>query len=137
MMEKSIEIVSTLDEMPKVISFIEEELENLGASMKVQTQIDVAMDELLCNVIKYAYYPNTGNINVILKHDDGENAVYITIIDSGIEFNPLNTKEPDITLSANDRPIGGLGIFIVKKTMDDVSYKYENGCNILTIKKKL
>jgi anti-sigma regulatory factor (Ser/Thr protein kinase) len=105
--------------------------------MKAQFQIDVAIDELFTNIATYAYGDSTGNVTVRLDTQEDPRAVLITFIDNGVPYNPLEQEEPDITLAAEDRPIGGLGIFVVKKTMDDMSYDYKDGQNILRIKKKI
>ena len=81
----------------------------------------------------YAYAPSTGEATVRVEKIDG--GVTLTFIDSGVAYNPLEQKEPDVTLSAEERQVGGLGIFLVKKTMDDMTYRREDGKNILTIRK--
>ena len=124
-----------IDDIPKVIEFVETELEKLDFPMKSTMQVSVAIDELMSNIVRYAYPGKKGPVNVKLIAKEEPNRVYIRFEDSGIPYNPLKNEDPDTTLSAEDREIGGLGIFIVKKTMDDVKYKYENGKNILTIKK--
>lgn len=126
---------ATLDDIPKVIEFVETELEKLDFPMKSTMQMSVAIDELMSNIVRYAYPNRNGYVNVKLIAKEDPNRVYIRFEDEGIPYNPLKNEDPDTTLSAEDRQIGGLGIFIVKKTMDDVKYKYENGKNILTIKK--
>lgn len=127
---------AVIDDITKVTDFIEAELEKLDCPMKAVMQINVAVDELLSNIIKYGYQNQTGpvEVRVVTKPDEPE-AVYIRFCDSGIPYNPLTKEDPDVTLSAEERGIGGLGIFIVRKTMDDIKYKYENDQNILTIKK--
>jgi len=105
--------------------------------MKAQMQIDVAIDELFGNIANYAYNPETGKATVRLEVEDDPLAVIITFIDNGKPFNPLEKADPDITLSAAERAIGGLGIFLVKKAMDMIDYKFQDGHNILMIKKRL
>ena len=126
---------ASVSEMDNVNAFVEEQLDALGCSMKASMQIMVAVEELFVNVASYAY-PQGGGTVIITISDDGE-SVSITFTDSGIFFDPLAKKDPDITASAEERGIGGLGIFMVKKTMDDVKYNYQDGKNILTIVKKL
>lgn len=128
---------ATLDNLPEVTAFIDSQLEELDCPMKAQFQIDVAIDELFTNIATYAYGDSTGNVTVRLDTQEDPRAVLITFIDNGVPYNPLEQEEPDITLAAEDRPIGGLGIFVVKKTMDDMSYDYKDGQNILRIKKKI
>ena len=116
---------------------MDNELEQLGCSMKAQMQIDIAIDEIVANVSFYAYTPGTGNVEVGLDYHPQDETVVITFTDSGIAFNPLEKDEPDTGLSAEEREIGGLGIFLVRKTMDGMEYRRENGQNILTIRKKI
>ena len=105
--------------------------------MKAQTQIAIAIDELFGNIARYAYTPDIGKATVRFAVDENPLSVIITFIDHGVPFNPLEQAQPDIHASAEDRPIGGLGIFLVKKSMNMVEYTYKNGQNILTIKKTI
>ena len=100
--------------------------------------MDVAIDEIFSNIAHYAYNPETGPATVRVEVEENPLSVVITFMDHGIPYDPLAEERPDTTkLSASERPIGGLGLFIVKKTMDDVSYAYKDGQNILTIRKKV
>lgn len=117
------------------MAFVDESLEEAGCSMKAQIQIDVAVEEVFVNIAQYAYAPGTGEAVIRVETEKNPGTVEIVFIDSGVPFNPLAVKEPDVTLSALDRKIGGLGIFMVKKSMDDVTYEYVDKKNILTIKK--
>lgn len=119
----------------EVTAFIEAELEKIDCPMKAVMQINVAVDELFSNIVKYGYPDEAGPVTVKFISHDEPKTVYIRFEDEGIPYNPLTKDDPDTTLSAEERSIGGLGIFVVKKTMDDMKYKYENGKNILTIKK--
>ena len=105
--------------------------------MKIQTAICVAIEEVFVNVAHYAYGEGDGDVTLNIGFDKETRNVVFEMIDSGIQFNPLLKPDPDITLSAQEREIGGLGIFITKKTMDSVTYAYENGKNILTMVKKI
>ena len=100
-------------------------------------QIDIAIDELFGNIAHYAYHPEVGNATVRVEVMEEPLAVIITFIDGGMPYDPLTTVDPDITLSAEERQIGGLGIYMVKKAMDEITYEYKDGKNILSIKKKL
>ena len=115
--------------------FVNEQFEGVGCSVKVQTQIDIAVDEIFGNIVHYAYGENGGEVTVRIEMEDNPQAAVITFIDSGVPYDPLSQAEPDITLSADERKIGGLGIFMVKKTMDDLAYEHKNGMNILKIRK--
>lgn len=128
---------AAIDDIPAVTAFVEEELEKLDCSMKTVVQMNVAIDEIYSNIVKYAYGDKTGPVTVTLTTDDDPKAVYLHFEDEGIPYNPVTKEDPDVTLSAEERKIGGLGIFVVKKTMDDMKYRYENEKNILTIKKLL
>lgn len=123
------------ENLDKVLAFVENRLEEADCSVKVRTQICVAAEEIFVNIASYAYSPGTGEA-VIGVSADGETAV-IEFRDRGIPFDPLAKADPDVTLPAEERGIGGLGIYMVKKTMDEVLYRFENGENILTIRKKL
>ena len=123
------------DNLGQVLRFIEQELEAADCSIKAQTQISVAVEEIFINIASYAYAPDTGEA-VITAGIDGD-SITIGFRDKGVPFDPLARTDPDVTLSAEERRIGGLGIFMVKKTMDEVRYRYEGGENILTIRKKL
>lgn len=120
-----------------VTEFVDELLEKMGCSRKSMTQINIALDELFSNICNYAYGDRVGNATIRLRKLEDKNAVELTLEDEGAPFNPLKVEEPDITLSLAERGIGGLGIFMVRKTMDDIRYAYENGRNILTIIKSL
>ena len=98
-------------------------------------QIDVAIEEIFVNIAHYAYPEGEGDAVISVGADTAAGGVQIVFEDEGIPYDPLKNEDPDITLSAEDRPIGGLGIFMVKKSMDEVSYEYKDGKNRLTIKK--
>ena len=134
---KELTLKATIENLTQVTAFIDEQLEALGCSMKAQMQLDVAIDELFSNIAHYAYTPETGEATVQFAYDEAARSVSITLIDSGIPFNPLNKAEPDLTIPVEERRIGGLGIFLVRKTMDLVEYRYENGKNVLTIHKQI
>ena len=125
------------DALNDVLAFVEETLEKYECQMKVQMAICVAIEEVFVNVAHYAYNGGDGDVKVSIGFEANNRNITFRIIDEGVEFNPLNKEDPDITLSAEDRQIGGLGIFITKKTMDEVKYSYENGKNILTMIKKI
>lgn len=136
-MMKELVVEATIENVPKVMEFVDGQLEQLDCPMKAQMQLDVAVEELFSNIARYAYNPNVGSAALRVEAAENPLAVVITFIDNGIRYNPLAKPDPDITLSAEERPIGGLGIYMVKKTMDDVSYEYKDGQNILRIKKKI
>ena len=128
-------IEAKTENLDRVIGFVDEQLEAADCPVKTQMQIDVAVEEIFVNIASYAYVPNTGNATLRVDVHDDPAAVTLIFSDSGIPFDPLAKEDPDVTLSIQERPIGGLGIFMVKKSMDDVSYEYKDGHNVLTIKK--
>ena len=120
-----------------VLAFVEQILEQHECSMKLQTAICVAIEEVFVNVAHYAYGEKEGEVKFTITFDKETRLATFQIADKGVPFDPLKKPEPDITLSAEKREIGGLGIFITKKTMDQVNYAYENGENVLTMIKKI
>ena len=123
------------ENLPLILSFIEQHLERTGCPPKAQMQISVAAEEIFVNIANYAYTPGKGNVTVRVEISKDPVAVTITFMDNGKPFDPTKKIDPDVTLPANERDIGGLGIFMTKKMMDDVSYEYSGGKNILTLKK--
>lgn len=118
-----------------VIAFTEEELEKACCPMKAIMPITVAIEEVFVNAAHYAYPNSSGEIILGIDFDSESRTMTFRMTDSGIPFDPLAKPDPDITLSAAERQIGGLGIFMMKMTMDKVSYVYKDGQNILTMKK--
>ena len=134
---KELTIAATVENIETVTDFVNEQLEALDCPMKAQMQIDIAIDELFGNIAHYAYNPEIGKATVRVEVIEDPLAVVITFIDNGVPYDPLAKADPDTTLSAEEREIGGLGIYMVKKSMDDITYEYKDGQNILTIKKKI
>lgn len=130
-------IAATVENIQAVTDFVNVHLEALSCPPRAQMQIELAIDELFGNIAHYAYSPEVGSATVRVEVVQQPLAVIITFIDKGVPFDPLAAKDPDITLSAEERPIGGLGIYMIKKSMDEISYEYKNGQNILTIKKQI
>ena len=134
---KELELAATTENLNAVLAFVDEELEAVGCSMRSQMQIDIAVEEIFVNIARYAYNPEVGKATIRVEVQPEPLAVSLTFLDQGVPYDPLAKADPDVSLSAEERQIGGLGIFMVKKTMDDVQYRYENGKNILTLKKTL
>ncbi len=134
---KELTIAATIENISTVTDFVNEQLEALDCPMKAQMQIDIAIDELFGNIVHYAYSPDIGDASVRVEVVEDPLAVVITFIDKGVPYDPLAKADPNTTLSAEEREIGGLGIFMVKKSMDDITYEYKDGQNILKIKKNL
>ena len=120
-----------------VLGFVEQMMESFECPMKIQTAVCIAIEEVFVNVAHYAYGDGEGNVTLGIGFDEETRAITFRMADRGIPFDPLKKPDPDITLSAEEREIGGLGIFITKKTMDSLSYVYENGENILTMMKNI
>ncbi|MBQ0101241.1 MAG: ATP-binding protein [Firmicutes bacterium] len=125
---------ATDESLAKLTALAEEIMDSNDVPMKVSMQVTVAIEEIFVNIAHYAYEDKEGDAKITIDLTDSK--IAITFIDSGVPFNPLEKPDPDITLSADDRAIGGLGIYMVKKSMTDVDYKYENSQNILTITKE-
>lgn len=134
---KELNIEAKVENLDEVLEFVDKELEARDCSPKIQMQLDVAVEELFVNIAHYAYKPETGFATVRVEFIEEPLSIVITFIDGGKPYDPLAREDPDVTLSAEERQIGGLGIYLVKKTMDDVIYDYKDGKNILTIKKTL
>ena len=134
---KELTVAATVENIATVTDFVNEQLEALDCPMKAQMQIDIAIDEIFSNIAYYAYKTEVGNATVRVEVCEEPLAVMITFIDQGMPYDPLQKKDPDTSLSAEEREIGGLGIYMVKKSMDGINYEYKNGQNILTIKKNL
>ena len=134
---KELTINATVENIPVVTAFVDEQLEAFDCPMKAQMQIDIAIDELFSNIAYYAYNPDVGPATVRVEVVEDPMAVVITFIDNGVPYDPLAREDPDTTLSAEERDLGGLGIYMVKKSMDEVTYEYKDGQNILRIKKNI
>lgn len=131
---KELTLPAAAENIEKAVAFVNDQLESAGCPPKTMIQIDVAIDELFGNIAHYAYGKDTGDATVRVEVTE-EPAVIITFIDNGIPYNPLKKPDPDVTKDLEEREIGGLGIFMVKKSMDDITYEYKEGQNILRIKK--
>ncbi len=134
--EKEITVSAELESIAQVTEFVEANLEEAGCGMKAVTQINIAVDEIVSNIARYAYAHEKGNVTVSLRISEKTKSVLLTFTDSGKPYNPLEKDDPDVSLSAEERELGGLGIFMVKKSMDEMHYEYRDGKNILTIVKK-
>lgn len=120
-----------------VLGFVEQMLDSFECPIKIQLALCVAIEEVFVNVAHYAYGEGEGNMSLGIGFDEESRAITFRMTDKGIPFDPLKKPDPDISLSADEREIGGLGIFITKKTMDSLTYTYENNENILTMNKKI
>ena len=134
---KELVIEAERKNLSQVQAFVDEQLEEAGCPMLTQTAIDIAVEELFVNIASYAYRPEIGIAVIQVSVFEDPLSVEITFIDNGKQYDPLAKDDPDTTLSVKERKKGGLGIFMVKKSMDNVKYEYKDGKNILTIKKHL
>ena len=134
---KELTLEAKVANLQQVLDFVDENLTSMRCPMKILMQIDVAVEEIFVNVASYAYTPNTGSVTIRMDLLEKPRAVVITFIDSGIPYNPLAKEDPDVSLSAEERSIGGLGIFMVKKTMDKMEYEYTDQKNVLKMYKNI
>lgn len=126
---------ASLKNTDRVLAFVNQYLEQLGCGMKTQMEIDLAVEELFVNIANYAYNPATGSATVEVETQPDPPTISITLADQGVPYNPLAKEDPELSPFIGERPIGGLGIFIAKNSMDHIEYAYEKGRNILNIKK--
>ena len=134
---KELTVEAKRENLLQVQSFIDEELEAADCPMATQIAIDVAVEELFVNIASYAYGGKSGPATIQVSVHEDPLSAEITFIDCGIRYDPLAKPDPDVTLAAKERKKGGLGIFMVKNSMDDVKYEYNDGKNILTLIKNL
>ena len=127
---------ATLENLDQVTAFVEEKLESCGCPMKIQMQVAIAVEEIYVNIAHYAYNPEVGPATIRVEVPEDPLEVVITFMDRGKPYDPLAKEDPDVSLSAEERDVGGLGIFMVKQTMDDIRYEYADGRNILKIRKR-
>ncbi|MBR1408576.1 MAG: ATP-binding protein [Clostridia bacterium] len=131
-------VSATMDQIGPVTEFVNTQLAQLACPERIRIQVDVAVDELFGNIVRYAYGSGTGPATVRVDVEDEPLRVIISFVDNGVPYDPLSAEFADTThLPAKERPIGGLGLYMVKKTMDDISYCYRDGQNILTIRKSI
>ena len=135
---KEITLDATIENIPRVTEWMDEALEKVGCAPRPLMQLHVVLDKAFSNIARYAYKQrkDRGSVTVRFEYDPETKTAAITFTDHGRPYNPLEKEDPDVTLSAEERNIGGLGIFLTKKLMDDISYRHENGANILCIRKK-
>ena len=133
--EKSLAVPASIEKLGEVMDFVEEYLDGLNCSAKSKMQLMTSVEEIFVNVASYAYGADGGDAQIVAREKNG--TVCIDIIDSGREYDPLQKPDPDITLSADERQIGGLGIYMTKKMVDEMKYERKNGKNILSLFKKI
>lgn len=134
---KEITVPAVLEELDRVLEFVNGELIACGCPVKTQMQLDIAVEELYVNIARYAYHPEIGNATVRCTVGGDPLQVTVQFLDGGKPYNPLLNEDPNVTLTAEERSIGGLGIYMVKKSMDVIEYQYLEEKNVLTIRKKI
>ena len=134
---KEITVDATIENMDTVTAFVDDFLDQIACPMKSKIQINIVIDEIFGNICHYAYKDSIGAVTVRVESGNTPKAVFLTFTDNGVPYNPLETEDPDITLSSEERKIGGLGIYLVKKNMDEMKYEYVNQQNRLWMEKRL
>ena len=134
---KKLVVDALTDNLDEVIGFVSGMVEEYDCPFRLVTAIELTVEEIFVNIAHYAYAPGTGKAEITADVGGDPLTLTVTFEDSGVPYDPLAKEDPDVTLPAAERQIGGLGIFLVKKNMDDVLYEYRNGKNVLTIIKKL
>lgn len=134
---KELMVPSDTESLYEVLDFISDCLSDCGVSVRSLSQLELAVEEIFVNIALHAYPPTGGEIAVNCRVEESMMKVTITFTDGGVPFDPLQSPDPDTTLPADERPVGGLGIFLIKKNVDGISYRRRNDKNILTIEKFL
>ena len=132
---KELTIEARKENLADVLAFVDGVMENEGCPLKVQMKVDVAVEEIFVNIASYAYGEDGGNALIRAGKTDRD-LFEITFIDEGVPYDPTAKEDPDVSLSAEERPIGGLGIFLAFKVMDEVKYEHTEGRNKLTLRKR-
>ena len=130
-------VPAKIENLQKVMDFLGDQLDSVDYVMKARLQLELSIEEAYVNIVNYAYGSAEGEVIIYCDVDESPLKVTMQFVDYGVPYNPLKNGDPDISLDAEEKEIGGLGIFLIKKNVDDISYEYCNGKNILTICKKL
>ena len=134
---KTLTVKAKVHNLSRVLAFINKELDSAGCSKKSTFQIDVAVEELFVNIANYAYAPGSGDVTISITISGVPAVAEITLLDSGVPYDPVAKSDPDVTLDAEKRTIGGLGIFMVKQSMDEMLYERRDDLNLTTIRKRI
>jgi len=134
---REITVEAVTDSISKVTDFVDDALDRIGCPPKANAQIDICIDEIFGNIARYAYGAEKGSATVRLDFDEEERLLSLTFVDSGTPFNPCDVPEPDTTSPLAERPIGGLGLFMVRKMVDSMEYQRQEPFNILTLRKRI
>ena len=136
-MKEELIIEAVVENLEVVNSFIHKFIEQFHCSKRSIMQLDLVVEEIFVNIANYAYAPNTGLAKIQLNIKTEPLSISLTFFDNGIPYNPLDKEDPNINLSLEDRQIGGLGIYLTKNLVDDISYHYIDGQNVLQFTKSL
>ena len=134
---KILKVEAKTEKLKEVLAFLDEELEALDCDIKTVFALDLSVEEIFVNIASYAYGEGEGEAEISLDFSEEDDMLTITFRDSGLPYDPLAKEDPDVTLSLEERKIGGLGIFMVKKNVDEMDYEYKDGQNILYLRKKI
>lgn len=130
-------VPAKIENLQKVMDFLGDQLDSVDYVMKARLQLELSIEEAYVNIVNYAYGSEEGEVIICCNVGESPLKVTMQFIDYGNPYNPLENDDPDISLSAEEKEIGGLGIFLIKRNVDNISYEYRDGKNILTIQKKL
>lgn len=136
-MKNEITVTAIPESLEEVLEFVNTELMSINCPEMNMNQIDIALDELFGNIVRYGYEGQPGDVAISLEIIQDPLTAIITLRDNGIPFDPLAMPEPNVKLKAMERKPGGLGIIMVKRTMDDLGYEYRDGQNIIWFRKVL
>lgn len=132
-----ITVLAIIEKLDTVMQFVDHHLETANCSQMVIGQVELAVEEIYTNIANYAYHPEHGTAKIHCEVKGEPLQIIIGFSDEGKPYNPLERKTPDMTAGVEEREIGGLGIFLVRKMMDEVEYQFVDGKNILTIRKNV
>ena len=130
-------VPAKIENLQKVMDFLGDQLDSVDYVMKARLQLELSIEEAYVNIVNYAYESEEGEVVICCNIGESPLKVTMQFIDYGKPYNPLENEDPNLSLNAEEKEIGGLGIFLIKKNVDDISYEYCDGKNILTIQKKL
>ncbi|MBR1629653.1 MAG: ATP-binding protein [Lachnospiraceae bacterium] len=136
-MDNALQIEAKVSNLDQVLDFVNGYLETLGCPAKTVRKLDLAVEEIFVNIASYAYGEEAGLATLRIETIEDPLAVELVFLDRGNPYNPLEKEDPDLSLPAEERPIGGLGIFVVKNMVDDLAYEFKDGQNILKMRKVL
>lgn len=134
---KEMTVAADVANLSGVIAFVEAELAAGNCLPRIVMQVTLAVEEIYVNIARYAYFPDVGDATIRCTVDGPPLRVIVQFLDRGKPYNPLAGKDPDVDAPLEDREVGGLGVFLAKKSMDDIEYEYRDGMNILTLRKSL